>query len=74
MLTRAQVTLDPTSGTTENLEGLAPLIKTIQDTDSEQAYLRSLDKYVEEKERDIQRICESNYEVCSRPNASYFRV
>jgi hypothetical protein len=47
------------------LEALAPLIKSIQDTDSEQLYLRSLDTFVEEKERDIERICESNYEVSS---------
>ncbi|KAK1924132.1 putative rsec15 [Papiliotrema laurentii] len=58
----SQLTLDASSGSTENLEALAPLIKSIQDTDSEQLYLRSLDTFVEEKERDIERICESNYE------------
>ncbi|OCF36896.1 hypothetical protein I316_01494 [Kwoniella heveanensis BCC8398] len=57
-----QINLDPTSSTTENLEALAPLIKSIQDTDSEQLYLRSLDKFVEEKEREIEKICEGNYE------------
>ena len=60
-----QVTLDPSSSTTENLEALAPLIKSIQDNDSEQLYLRSLDGFVEEKEREIEKICESNYEVSS---------
>ena len=58
-----QITLDPTSSTTENLEAIAPLIKSIQDSDSEQIYLRSLDKFVEEKEKEIQKICEDNYEV-----------
>ncbi|WVQ99360.1 hypothetical protein IAU59_006493 [Kwoniella sp. CBS 9459] len=57
-----QINLDPTSSTTENLEALAPLIKSIQDTDSDQLYLRSLDKFVEEKEREIEKICEGNYE------------
>ncbi|KIR67312.1 hypothetical protein I314_02530 [Cryptococcus bacillisporus CA1873] len=57
-----QINLDPTSSTTENLEALAPLIKSIQDTDSEQLYLRSLDNFVEEKEREIEEICQENYE------------
>lgn len=39
------------------------MIKSIQDTDSEQLYLRSLDKYVEEKEGEIEKICSGNYEV-----------
>lgn len=39
------------------------MIKSIQDTDSEQLYLRSLDKFVEDKEREIEKICEDNYEV-----------
>ncbi|WVO22126.1 uncharacterized protein IAS62_003451 [Cryptococcus decagattii] len=46
----------------QNLEALAPLIKSIQDTDSEQLYLRSLDSFVEEKEREIEEICQENYE------------
>ncbi len=58
-----QLTLDASSGSTENLEALAPLIKSVQDSDSEQIYLRSLDTFVEEKERDIEKICEGNYEV-----------
>ncbi|KAL7421699.1 Rab GTPase-binding exocyst subunit S15 [Cryptotrichosporon argae] len=57
-----QLSIDPTSSTTENLEALAPLIKSIHDTDSEQLYLRSLDKFVEDKEREIEKICEGNYE------------
>lgn len=58
-----QITLDPTSSTTENFEALTPLIKTIQESESEQLYLNSLDRFVEEKEREIEQICESNYEV-----------
>lgn len=64
----SQITIDPSSSTAnENLEALAPLIKSIQDTDSEQLYLRSLDSFVEEKEREIEKICEGNYEVCHVP-------
>ena len=59
------MTLDPSSSTAENLEALAPLIKSIQENDSEQLYLRSLDGFVEEKEREIEKICEGNYEVRS---------
>jgi hypothetical protein len=55
--------LDTTSSGAENLEALAPLIKSIQDSDSEQLYLRSLDKFVEEKEGEIEKICSGNYEV-----------
>jgi hypothetical protein len=58
-----QITLDPTSTTSENLEALAPLIKSVQDGDSEQLYLRSLDNFVEEKEKEIEKICGDNYEV-----------
>ncbi|RSH87449.1 hypothetical protein EHS25_003359 [Saitozyma podzolica] len=57
-----QITLDPSSSTAENLEALAPLVKSIQDTDSEQIYLKSLDAFVGEKEAEIERICEGNYE------------
>jgi hypothetical protein len=58
-----QITLDNTSSGAENLEALGPLIKSIQDSDSEQLYLRSLDKFVEEKEGEIEKICSGNYEV-----------
>lgn len=61
------MTLDTTSSGAENLEALAPLIKSIQESDSEQLYLRSLDKFVEEKENEIEKICQGNYEVSTRP-------
>lgn len=75
-LTR-QITLDPTSATTENFEALTPLIKTIQESESEQLYLNSLDRFVEEKEREIEQICETNYEVrnsCSDRKADWGRT
>lgn len=60
------MTLDTTSSGAENLEALAPLITSIQESDSEQLYLRSLDKFVEEKENEIEKICQANYEVSTR--------
>ncbi|GHJ89092.1 hypothetical protein NliqN6_5494 [Naganishia liquefaciens] len=58
----SQITLDETNNTTENLEPLAPLVKTLQDTQTSQLYLRSLDTFVQEKEHEIERICNENYE------------
>ncbi|BEI79982.1 hypothetical protein CcaverHIS002_0105110 [Cutaneotrichosporon cavernicola] len=46
--------------TTAELE--LQLQQTIQDTDSEQLYLGSLDRFVGEKEKEIEKICENNYE------------
>lgn len=37
----------------------------LQHAGSEQLYLTALDKFVEEKERDIEAICGDNYEVRS---------
>jgi hypothetical protein len=45
------------------LEALAPLVVSLQETGSEQTYLRSLDRFVEEKEKQIEEICDENYEV-----------
>ncbi|KAJ9099706.1 hypothetical protein QFC20_005640 [Naganishia adeliensis] len=39
-----------------------PLVKTLQDTQTSQLYLRSLDSFVQEKEHEIERICNENYE------------
>lgn len=36
---------------------------------TEQLYLRTLDKFVEEKEREIEEICGENYEVRRAPLA-----
>jgi hypothetical protein len=57
-----QITLDEANITAENLEPLAPLVKTLQDTQTSQLYLRSLDTFVQEKEHEIERICNENYE------------
>jgi hypothetical protein len=39
------------------------LVVSLQDTSTEQVYLRSLDRFVEEKEKQIEEICGDNYEV-----------
>ncbi|KAG7562727.1 hypothetical protein FFLO_01788 [Filobasidium floriforme] len=52
----------PATGGQENLEALAPLVVSLQDTSTEQVYLRSLDRFVEEKEKQIEEICGDNYE------------
>ncbi|KAJ9102018.1 hypothetical protein QFC19_004943 [Naganishia cerealis] len=58
-----QITIDPANtGNLENLEPLAPLVKTLQDSGTAQAYFRSLDTFVQEKEHEIERICNENYE------------
>ena len=54
-------------GGQENLEALAPLVVSLQDTGTEQVYLRSLDRFVEEKEKQIEEICGDNYEVRWEP-------
>lgn len=37
-------------------------MKTLQDSGTAQAYFRSLDTFVQEKEHEIERICNENYE------------
>ncbi|KAG8948108.1 hypothetical protein FRC04_010020 [Tulasnella sp. 424] len=52
--------LDPSSPT-ENLESLAPLIKTIHDNHQVEAFLRTASGLVESKEKEIETICGNNY-------------
>jgi hypothetical protein len=59
-----QLSIDTTSHGNENLEALAPLVISLQHAGTEAAYLRSLDKFVEEREKNIEEICGDNYEVC----------
>lgn len=57
-----QITLDPTNTTHETLEPLAPLLKTLQETNTSNLYLQALDAFVLEKEHEIERICNENYQ------------
>ncbi|KAG9043424.1 hypothetical protein FS837_009637 [Tulasnella sp. UAMH 9824] len=52
--------LDPSSPT-ENLESLAPLIKTVYDSHQVEAFLRTASGLVESKEKEIETICGNNY-------------
>lgn len=47
----------------ENLEQLGPIIKTIYDTDRQEAFLDQLAMFVRKKEGEIERMCNSNYQV-----------
>lgn len=64
----AEQSIASTSSTnqSENLEALVPLVRSLQETGTEQLYLRKLDLFVEEKEREIEQICNENYEVRRR--------
>ncbi|PKC06061.1 exocyst complex subunit Sec15-like protein [Rhizophagus irregularis] len=46
----------------ENLEQLGPIIKTIYDTDRQEAFLEQLAMFVRKKEGEIERMCNSNYQ------------
>jgi hypothetical protein len=47
----------------ENLEQLGPIIKTIYDNDRQEAFLDQLALFVRKKEGEIERMCNSNYQV-----------
>ncbi|CAJ0851754.1 18413_t:CDS:10 [Entrophospora sp. SA101] len=47
----------------ENLEQLGPIIKSIYDTGTQEAFLDQLSIFVRKKEGEIERMCNSNYQV-----------
>lgn len=47
----------------ENLEQLGPIIKSIYDTGRQEAFLEQLATFVKKKEGEIERMCNSNYQV-----------
>ena len=47
----------------ENLEQLGPIIKTMYDTGGQEAFLEQLAMFVRKKEGEIERMCNSNYQV-----------
>lgn len=51
------------STTQDNFEPLGPIIKQLHEQGLEDIFLRSLDRFVEDKEREIEHICGENYEV-----------
>ncbi|KAH7343400.1 exocyst complex component, sec15 subunit [Rhizoctonia solani] len=53
--------LDPSS-TTENLEGLGTLVKSVHDARQQDAFLRTVKGLIESKDGDIEKICGDNYQ------------
>ncbi|QRV87739.1 exocyst complex component Sec15 [Ceratobasidium sp. AG-Ba] len=53
--------LDPSS-TTENLEGLGTLVKSVHDNRQQDAFLRTAKGLIESKDADIEKICGDNYQ------------
>ncbi|KAF8759780.1 Exocyst complex component [Rhizoctonia solani] len=53
--------LDPSS-TTENLEGLGTLVKSVHDARQQDAFLRTVKGLIESKDADIEKICGDNYQ------------
>lgn len=52
-----------TLATQENFEPLGPIIRQLHEQGLEDVFLKSLDKFVEDKEGDIEKICGENYQV-----------
>ena len=48
----------------ENLEQLGPIIKSIYDSGRQEAFLDQLTAFERKKEGEIERMCNSNYQVC----------
>ncbi|KAG8679970.1 hypothetical protein FRC08_016620, partial [Ceratobasidium sp. 394] len=53
--------LDPSS-TTENLEGLGTLVKSVHDNRQQDAFLKTVNGLIESKDADIEKICGDNYQ------------
>ncbi|KAG8716234.1 hypothetical protein FRC11_006628 [Ceratobasidium sp. 423] len=53
--------LDPSS-TTENLEGLGTLVKSVHDARQQDTFLRTVKGLIESKDADIEKICGDNYQ------------
>lgn len=51
------------SSSNENIEQLAPILANIHRSRQQDAYLRALDAYVQEKEAEIEAVCTRNYQV-----------
>lgn len=47
----------------ENLEQLGPIIKSLDEAGQSDAFLRRLHAFVQEKESEIEAVCEGNHQV-----------
>lgn len=50
-------------GTQDSFDSLGPIIRQLHDQGNEDVFLRSLSKFVEDKEGEIEKICGENYQV-----------
>ncbi|KZO94850.1 exocyst complex subunit Sec15-like protein [Calocera viscosa TUFC12733] len=57
-----QINLLDSSSPSENLEQLAPIIKSVHESGRQDAFLRTLSGLIESKEAEIERICGDNYQ------------
>jgi len=56
-------TSDPSSSsTTEDLDQLGPILINIHKSNQQDSYLRALKTFVKDKEKEIQELCERNYQ------------
>jgi len=60
---KSQIHLLDSSSVTENLEALAPIIKTIYESRQQEAFLRTLKELIELKDQEIMKICGDNHQV-----------
>lgn len=58
-----ELTFSATLDDTENLEQLGPVIKNITQTGKQEAFLDALDTLIRKKDGEIERMCNSHYQV-----------
>lgn len=47
----------------ENLEQLGPIIKSLDESNQQDAFLRHLNNFVKEKDNEIETVCNANHQV-----------
>lgn len=61
-----ELTFSATLDDSENLEQLGPVIKNITETGKQEAFLDALDALIRKKDGEIERMCNSHYQVGQR--------
>ena len=51
----------------ESLEQLGPILKNINESQQERDYVKALDAYIAEKDKEIEEQCKYNYQVSLSP-------
>lgn len=68
-----EISFSATLDDAENLEQLGPVIKNITETGKQQAFLDALDAMIRKKDGEIERMCNSHYQV-KKDNLYFFAV